>query len=347
VRGFCEISVTKNFVTILSSNVRGLINNWHLIRAINLVEYDILAFNEVWSIKEYENLQIEGFEIKSVETRKLGRGGGVIIFGKKELKTEVINVPFIEGVFESVAIRLGNVIVINIYRPPSGSRETFIQQLEVLLASYGHNELIITGDFNINFLDQNNEIFNVCRQFGVNIKINGITRPASGTCLDNFLTNANGIYNITNISIADHLAIKARMDISHKLKKKKVIYEYRAMGEVNWLMFKHKMHNLEITGNNLNDRWNNLSGEIKQIITESFPMKTSKRNYKFSMSRALMKSRDKKNKLLRDYKAGRINKEVYINYNRTYRKLIQIEQEKSFSYKLKDAGNCGKKNGKS
>ena len=142
VRGFerdsHEISTQKNFVTLLSSNVRGLVNNWDLIKAIDLAEYDLIAFNEVWSVKNYKNLIINGFEVKAVETRKLGRGGGVIIFGKKELKTEAVTVPFLEGVFESVAIKLDNVIVINIYRPPSGSREIFLQEFEGLLTNFGH-----------------------------------------------------------------------------------------------------------------------------------------------------------------------------------------------------------------
>ncbi len=297
----------------------------------------------MWSVKDYENLLIDGFEVKALETRKLGRGGGVIIFGKKELKTEVINVPFIEGVFESVAIKLGNVIVVNIYRPPSGNREVFMQEFERILTSFGHNELIITGDFNINFLERNNEIYNICGQFGVNVRLQGITRPASGTCLDNFISNVNGTYSITNISIADHLAIKAKVEIAQKLKKKKIVYEFRSMGEVNWLMFKHGMHNLVINGDNVNDKWNDLSNQVKQIITNSFPMKSTKHDYKFTMSRALMKSRDRKNKLLRDYKSGKITKEIYINYNKIYRKLVQVEQEKSFKNKLKDAGNCGKK----
>jgi len=115
------------------------------------------------------------------------------------------------------------------------------------------------------------------------------------------------------------------------------------MGEVNWLMFKHGMHNLVINGDNVNDKWNDLSNQVKQIITNSFPMKSTKHDYKFTMSRALMKSRDRKNKLLRDYKSGKITKEIYINYNKIYRKLVQVEQEKSFKNKLKDAGNCGKK----
>ena len=46
-----------------------------------------------------------------------------------------------------------------------------------------------------------------------------------------------------------------------------------------------------------------------------------------------MKSRDKKNDLLKKFKQGKINKEVYTKYNKYYRQLIKLEHE-----------NCLKKN---
>jgi hypothetical protein len=61
------------------------------------------------------------------------------------------------------------------------------------------------------------------------------------------------------------------------------------------------------------------------------------------MSPSLLKSRDKKNELLKKYKQGKIGKEIYIEYNKCYRKLIKIEQTKSFKEKMADAGNNGKK----
>jgi hypothetical protein len=55
-------------------------------------------------------------------------------------------------------------------------------------------------------------------QFGINNKIKNITRIASGTCLDNFVTNLEGIFSVTNLSIADHLAIKAKIKLKKGIK---------------------------------------------------------------------------------------------------------------------------------
>ena len=60
------------------------------------------------------------------------------------------------------------------------------------------------------------------------------------------------------------------------------------------------------------------------------------------MSKGLMKSRDKKNDLLKKFKQGKINKEVYTKYNKCYRQLIKLEHENCFKKKLVEAGVNGK-----
>lgn len=266
----------------------------------------------------------------------------MIIFGKCDLKSEVFVTTFIEGVIETVGIQIGNTYILNIYRPPSGNKQIFFDELSSLLDSLAGKDIILTGDFNIDFKTKSNEWEALCSQYGISYKIKGITRPASGTCLDNFISNINGVFSITNISIADHLAIRAAIKLKSPLKRTKLKHTYRIMKELNWLHFKNGVHNLVPNGNSLDEKWANLSEEIKKLIEISFPSRSSKRNYKFQMSRGLMKSRDKKNRLLREYKLGRVDKLVYINYNKVYRKLIQVEQEKAFKTKINEAGTCGK-----
>jgi hypothetical protein len=98
-----------------------------------------------------------------------------------------------------------------------------------------------------------------------------------------------------------------------------------------------------IRGNTIDEKWSNLTYDIHKIVTKSFPEKTSTKNYKFEMSRGLMKSKNKKNKLLTQVKRGIIDKEVYVRYNTIYRKLIAKEQEDSFRQRLVDSGENSKK----
>ena len=335
--------ITENDLKILSSNVRGLISNWDAIKTIDWGEYDIMAFNEIWAVNDFETLKVDGFEIKTIKTRANRRGGGVVMFAKNNLKTEILETNFIDGTFESVGIKVGSTVIVNIYRPPSGNKQTFMEELNSLLEIHNGKDIILMGDFNINFLERNNDWENFCNQFGIKNKISNITRIASGTCIDNFVTNLEGIFSVTNLSIADHLAIKAKIKLKCKIKRVKSQHSYRAMKDINWLLFKNGIHNLEIDNASINNKWDSLSQKIKEVVEQSFPLKMSRHEYHFSMSKGLIKSRDKKNKLLRDYKAGKINKNIYVNYNKIYRKLIQIEQEKSFKNQLISAGNDGKK----
>jgi hypothetical protein len=61
------------------------------------------------------------------------------------------------------------------------------------------------------------------------------------------------------------------------------------------------------------------------------------------MSQGLIKSKNKKNKLYKKYKNGQIGKDVYIAYNKIYRKLIFETKENEFRDKLKEAGSDSKK----
>ncbi len=325
---FFSVIQPENQISILSSNVRGIINNWDAIKNVNWRDYDFLAFNEIWAIKDFESLQIDEYEIKSVKTRFNRRGGGVIIFGKKELRCEIITTPFIEGTFESIGIKVDKLVIINVYRPPSGNVNTFLDELANLLESFSSNKIVLTGDFNINFLVNSNAIHNLCRQFGLQARINKVTRLASGTCLDNFLTNLNGIYSVSNICIADHLAIKAKIRITSRIKKIKAKHTYKVMKEHNWLLFKAGIYNLAPIGNTVEQRWESTTAQVKGVIESSFPLKSTYKKYNFTMSKGLLKSRARKNKLLKDFKAGKISKGVYINYNRLYRKLVVAETKK-------------------
>ena len=102
-------------LNVFCSNVRGLVNNWSSIKKIKWDDYDIIGFNEIWGIKNYENLRIEGYEIKCQKIRESSRGGGTLIFGKKTLPTKVLNTPFVEGCFESTGVSIGKVIFLKFH----------------------------------------------------------------------------------------------------------------------------------------------------------------------------------------------------------------------------------------
>ena len=60
---------TLNTLRVFTTNVRGLVKNWNGIKQLNLENYDIILLNEIWQIKEFENINIEKFKSKP-ETKK-------------------------------------------------------------------------------------------------------------------------------------------------------------------------------------------------------------------------------------------------------------------------------------
>jgi len=203
---------------------------------------------------------------------------------------------------------------------------------------------LISKNFNINYTSTPELLDNFCLQYGLTPRIRAATRIASNTCIDNFLSNIEGVYAVSDTMIADHLAIIAKLIVSTERERKQPQkYKYRVMKEANWLVFNHGVHNLNIRGSNVEEKWDNLTADIKLLVDRSFPQKQCNRKFIFTMSQGLLKSRDKKNKLLKQYKQGRISKDVYLNYNKVYRKLIKTEQAAVFNQKLRDSGTDGKK----
>ena len=224
-------------LNIFCSNVRGLVKNWSIATSFNWDNYDLLGFNEIWAIQDYENLRVEGFEIKCQKLRTNRRGGGTVIFGRTSLTVKTLNTPFVEGIIETTGVIAGGFVFINIYRPPSGDKTDFVDILTRYLDTLRGKRIIIGGDFNLDTINGNNFLSNICNLYGLEIKINSITRIASGTCIDNFLSNIEGVYSVSELCIADHQAITCKLNVAAS-KINKEVHFYRDMKESNWQCFK-------------------------------------------------------------------------------------------------------------
>lgn len=114
---------------IFTSNVRGVVKNWDAIKQLNLKKYDILLFNEIWQIREFECLQINEFKLANVTQRVNSRGGGCLVFIRNNIAYDKFESPNIEAVIETSSIIINNTVITSIYRPPSGCKRVFTQEL--------------------------------------------------------------------------------------------------------------------------------------------------------------------------------------------------------------------------
>jgi len=327
---------------IFTSNVRGLIKNWINLQQIDLSKYDILIFNEIWQIRDFENASLSGFKIANLYQRDQQRGGGVIIYVKEGFSTEKLESPVVNGVIESTAININNIIVTAVYRPPSGNKLEFTDQLINWITHQRNKDIYISGDFNLNYIGHDKNYYDsIETSTGLLAAITDVTRIESNSCIDNILTNVPGTNLVSSICIADHQGLISKLD--RNTEKVTSVFTYREMKEKNWLNFNKELPKIKIRGTTINENWSNLCDDIKALIERVFPLKTSKKEFKFTMSQGLLKSKNKKNKLLKQYKRGQIEKERYIAYNKIYRKLIAKEQENNFREKMAQCGTDSKK----
>ncbi len=62
-----------------------MIKHWEPLKQLKINEYDVLLFNEIWQVRDFENINIDWFEIPAIEQRDNQKGGGVIIYVRKSL----------------------------------------------------------------------------------------------------------------------------------------------------------------------------------------------------------------------------------------------------------------------
>ena len=221
-------------LSILSLNVRGLYSNLNELQA-RFSDFDVLCFSETWLNSTYNDqmINIQGFEIFRLDrevgnirtkTGKKKRGGGLIIYIKNELAqyTSVIEesssiTPEMEQLWIRIAKpNAGTKIVANIYRPPNGSVQTALTNLSnatKIAQDTSRHELVIVGDFNINYNLRHSHPSKLLKTFERDFNLAQLiqkptrTSNTSKSCIDLIFTNMEYIISsgVLDILISDHL----------------------------------------------------------------------------------------------------------------------------------------------
>ena len=289
-------------------NIRSIWNKIDLIRTnFTNSSIDIITFSETWllSDKPDELIYIQGYNVLRNDRKwsddefasKAKKGSGVCSFIKDSLnyKTNVIpdwNVSTKDLECQNFEISFENqknVLIINLYRPPTGNVETFVNIFDTALQNIDllKKDVILLGDFNIDFLDKSSkETKNVNRlvsEYGLTKRINCPTRygATKDSCIDQIITNSNHILEagVADINISDHQLI-------YYVKKK-------GKDQTTKTSFKgrsYRNYDLEIFKNLLDDQnwdrfqqnedpnilWDIMSGNIENAIDDLCPLKTFK-----------------------------------------------------------------------
>lgn len=188
LRNFTDLSYHKGF-KILGYNIRSLLPKFHQFK-MELAEAncDVICINESWLRPEIDSqlVYLEGYTLTRLDRGSnpncLGRsGGGVCTYIRDSLMHKYIeSCSCIENDIEILTMEIQNetcrnMIVLNVYRPPSGDCDIAIDTLRNMCTKIIENnrrqDVVIIGDININLLSESAQkeyLFDLCNDMGIN-----------------------------------------------------------------------------------------------------------------------------------------------------------------------------------
>ena len=219
-------SIDRGFSTI-HVNIRSVYSNGDqfvaYLKTLNL-KFDAVCFTETWmgADRFLENIFSDYVAYHSMRADR--RGGGVSIFISKRLKCNELlnlscNLDYLECVFVEIWHGKKNIFLGTVYRPPSYVGLNFFtrdltEKLNYLVCS--KNNVILCGDFNLDFLKVNNndlvaEFYDSMYSLSLVSTIFCPTRitDSSATLIDNIFITCplNFISGILTADISDHFPV--------------------------------------------------------------------------------------------------------------------------------------------
>lgn len=315
---------------------------------------------------------MKGYHLASAFCREKGHHGGVAIFcrdGMRVFDRSDINALSIVGTFECSAICISmqtvKYTVVCIYRPntpPLSDVDTFFEKLTVILqrCSEERAKYIITGDFNIDVLVNSKEsrsFLAILSMFNANLMLREPTRPESNTCLDNIITNVDGVPSTHQYHICDHSAQKFVFEVEKPWKQETNVVLCRRINDETTALFLECLQAQSwddiflIEDTDVDVMWDTFSSRFKCIFDRIFPLvRTKLSKHKINFGENVMHLRSNLDKLFIVSNARPEFKPAYKlakkEYDRAltaakhdhYAKLIQNSDNKSKSvWKVIDA----------
>ena len=236
-----DLSTAKGF-KLVHLNVRSLVKKIDQIRILlQSTSIDIITFSETWLISHLSSalFNIAGYKLlrqDRLNKKKSGkRGGGLLTYVKDRHSSacevlEELNVSNenIEAQWTLIhRPHCKNIVIGNLYRPPSGDLVKALKYLDECLGSINLSkvDLFLLGDLNVNLLDKTSEAF---KKTNFLFQSNGLTQyidlPTRSTdktksLIDLALSNSKFVDQAGSLEvyISDHQPIY----IVHKKKRDK------------------------------------------------------------------------------------------------------------------------------
>ena len=261
-------------LNIVHLNIRSLWNKFDLFKTTFWrSNVHILGISETWLTKALPDnvISLSGFNIYRRDrnyftptTTQIKKGGGICLYIRdtlngtvKELKDMNVCNTYVECQWLQISFpNQLNIIIGNVYRPPQGNVESYIEYMEGCLENidYVHSDVFIMGDINIDFSDRNNEAVKDLKEFpsqsGLVNQIKTTTRfsKTKNSCLDHIYTNSNIVNEsgTLDVNISDHLPVFVNR------KNPNVVYEKTKFIGHSYRRYEKNIFAAELEGANWN-----------------------------------------------------------------------------------------------
>lgn len=248
----------------------------------------IITISETWLNENIPDSDINLDNYTVYRADRGSRAGGVATYIKNNLKSQLI-VPKVkpelfEGIFIKITLNVNKQLIIgNIYRPPSSPKLESVSNIISTVSSLDESkELILMGDFNLNWLDTtNHNLFNDLNLTQIIKDPTRITKTCSSLIDLILVTHPNRIINSGVLSdcLSDHCIIFCIWKISMPHLPPKYI-RVRDTKSFNTDLF---IRNLQMVNWNrislipdVADAWDFFRAEFQQVIDKHAPWTTIK-----------------------------------------------------------------------
>lgn len=328
---------------------------------------DVLCITEHFIMSGYENhLRIPNYCLAGTFCRKASKRGGSCILirnGHKWQEIPQISALSVTGVVECCGVHLiqSNTVIVCVYRVPKQNHLTiFYDILEKIilniLCKKRYKNIVIAGDFNIDVLKKNSvtlEFESLLLNFHLKLALKQPTRIKSQTCIDNFAHNIKTKCNteVIEFALSDHTAQILKCPVDRKCILKYWRVKRRDYSVDNMTKFKEYIRRLTFSDlyetDDPNIAYDIFIDTFKLFYDLCFPIKLTTINViKKSkwISHGIRLCSKNKRKLLWRYrlKPNCTNKNMFINYTKRLKKIIQLTRRAQNNYSIKSSTNTSK-----
>ena len=234
---------------------------------------------------------IPGYNLYRKDRDGTKAGGGLLAYVADRVRAKRMyehEDDGIESMWFNVCPHKSNrpILVGALYRPPSTNADTDNKIEHHIESAYLRSqEMILVGDININYLNQNtyskHRLAKAFKSLNMFQHVNVVTRPKSETCLDHvYSTNSNFISEIIvpNIGMADHLPVFAcRKYFAHKKNSGHKVINYFDFKNLNTDALLDDLRNSPwdsaFVFDDVDDILNALELVLNQAVKEHIPLK--------------------------------------------------------------------------